>query len=179
MHARGFARPPKPFAKNCPIKAPLLLSGRALKFIGHAATSFASRGWHGNPFSTVWKMDSLLPTNFSRSFPRVYTRPPSLSLSLSLFSFFFFFYFFWHSLPWQISKTHRGHSTGKKLKSETAKYLPPFLLPFSLVLRDQNWNSSIPAAACNRVQSILRSTSIYAYSTNTRKICTGTTSMKQ
>ena len=94
MHARGFARPPKPFAKNCPIKAPLLLSGRALKFIGHAATSFASRGWHGNPFSTVWKMDSLLPTNFSRSFPRVYTRPLSLSLSLSLFSFFFFFLLF-------------------------------------------------------------------------------------
>lgn len=72
-----------------------------------------------DPFSTVWKMDSLLPTNFP-ALSLVCTRASAFFFPLS-FSFLFFFAplssFFFHLFLTNFEHVG-GHSTGKKLKSD-------------------------------------------------------------
>lgn len=75
-----------------------------------------------DPFSTVWKMDSLLPTNFP-ALSLVCTRASASFFFSSLFlSFFPFFFaplssFFFHLFLTNFEHVG-GHSTGKKLKSD-------------------------------------------------------------
>lgn len=85
-----------------------------------------------DPFSTVWKMDSLLPTNFP-ALSLVCTRASAFFFPLSfsfLFSFFFCppLFFFLSPLSDKF-RTRRGPLDGKEIEERrdgTAKCLPRF-----------------------------------------------------